>query len=244
MKNMDRRSFVSLAGATAAGFLLPTAVVASEAAEAAVHRPRYPSSVLWGLPNKSPKLAWTVDDGFGEQALHNYIDFAEATQTRLTFFITSNYHAWRTMRRRLLPLVETGQVQLANHTKSHANLTKLSGSGIRYELTECAKFIHGEFGVKPAPIFRPPYGYYDDRVRREAAAVGFRTPVMWFGSLGDGGGVTNRTRLNLAKKWMTAGRIVIAHANQVTPPADLLKIHRMIESRGLATVTLNDVWRP
>jgi hypothetical protein len=47
---------------------------------------------------------------------------------------------------------------------------------------------------------------------------------MWYGSLGDGGLITDRHRLKLASTWMTAGHIVIAHANQATPPADLIKI--------------------
>ena len=244
MKNMDRRGFMGLAGAAAtAGLWLPGALEPLESAEAASAKPKYPSGILWGLPGKTHNIAWTVDDGFGETALHNYIDFAANTGTRLTFFITSNYRAWRTMRRHLLPLVVTGQVQLGNHTKSHPDLTKLSAAGVRRELTECEKFIRGEFGVNPAPIFRPPYGFYNDQVRQVAASIGYRTTVMWFGSLGDGGGVTNRTRLKLADKWMTANKIVIAHANSVTPPADLLKIGRIISSRGLNTVTLDDIWR-
>jgi len=243
MKAMDRRSFIGLAGvAASAGFLMPEALEPEFAAEASP-RPPYPNGVLWGLPGKTHNIAWTIDDGFGAQALHNYLDFAQNTGTRLTFFITSNYKAWRTFKNHLLPLVQSGQVQLGNHTKSHASLTKLSGSKIRYELTECHKFIKGEFGVNPSPIFRPPYGLYDDRVRREAAAIGYRTTVMWFGSLGDGGGVSNRTRLKLADKWMTANKIVIAHANTITPPADLLKIGRIISSRGLTPVTLDDIWR-
>ena len=232
-----------MSGIAAAGLALPE-LVNPLAAASALPRQKYPNQVLWSLPKQNQsQIAWTVDDGFGLQALTNYIEFAENTDTRLTFFITSNYQAWRKLRKRIIPLAQSGQIQLANHTKSHASLTKISNARIRYELTECDKFIRGEYGVKPAPIFRPPFGFYDARVIREANAVGFTTPVMWYGSLGDGGGVTNRTRLKLADKWMTKGRIVIAHANSITPPADLLKIRRLIDSRNLTTVTLDDVWR-
>ena len=242
---MDRRGFLGLTAAAAtAGLWLPGALEPTDAAEAAFVKPKYPTEVLWGLTNKAPRVAWTVDDGGSQTALHNYLDFAKNTGTRLTMFVISNVSPWRTLRRELLPLVQSGQIQLGNHTKTHADLTKLEGWQIRRELNECAKFIKGEFGVDPAPIYRPPYGYYNDRVRREAAAGGYRSCVMWYGSLGDGGNITARQRLKLADEWMTAGRIVIGHANQATSPSDLLKIRKLIDSRGLRTVTLNDIWRP
>ena len=258
MNPMDRRGFLGLsAAAVAAGLWLPESfspIASAEAADltlapgaalkaAAGLKPTYPNSVIWNLPSKWPKVAWTVDDGGSQQALHNYIDFAHDTGTRLTFFVTSNNRPWRTLKKELLPLVKTGQVQLANHTKSHLALTKLEGWQIRRELRECRNFIEGEYGVTPAPIFRPPFGYYDKRVRHEAAVGGWHSCVMWYGTLGDGGGITAARRLQLAQQWMTAGHIVIAHANQVTSPYDLRRIRRMLDSRGLRTVTLDDTWR-
>jgi peptidoglycan-N-acetylglucosamine deacetylase len=239
---MKRRGFLGLAAAAAtAGLWLPEIVEPVDSASAA-SKPKYPNGVLFGLPGKSKRVAWTVDDGGGKEALHNYIDFAQETETRLTFFITSNYSPWRTLRRQLLPLVESGQVQLANHTKTHRALTKLDGAQIRRELTECGKFIQGDFGVEAAPLFRPPFGYYDKRVMREAASVGYKTCTLWYGSLGDSGNTRPKRRLELASQWMTAGHIVIAHANLPTPPADLRKIKTMLDSRNLETVTLDDVW--
>ena len=242
---VDRRGFLSLATAAATTALwLPETMNATDSASASGFvKPKYPNSVIWNLTNKAPRVAWTVDDGASEVALRNYIDFLHKTGTRLTFFVVANNRPWRNLRRELLPLVRSGQVQLANHTKSHPDLTKLQGWQIRRELNDCANFIEGEFGVKPAPIFRPPYGYYDDRVLREAAAGGYHSCVMWYGSLGDGSNITASERLKLARTWMTAGHVVIGHANQPTAPADLLKIRQIIDSRGLRTVTLDDIWR-
>ena len=242
---MERRSFLGLAAmAATAGLWLPELVDPVEQAGAvAASKTKYPKGVISGLPGKSKRVAWTVDDGAGQQALHNYIDLAHDTGARLTFFVTSAYGTWHTLRRELLPLVETGQVQLANHTKTHTALTKLSGSQIRRELRECEKLIRGDFGVEAAPTFRPPYGYYDQRVLREAAKAGYRSCVMWYGTLGDGGNITPKRRLQLASEWMTAGHIVIAHANQATSPADLRRIKRMLDDRHLKIVTFDDVWR-
>lgn len=242
---MDRRGFLGLGAlAATASLWLPESFESTEFAEAATSiKPKYPSGVISGLPGHAARVAWTVDDGYSQLALKNYLDFLHNTGTRLTFFVIANAAPWRSLRKELLPLVQSGQVQLANHTTSHPNLQKLSGSRIRYELSNCAKFIQGEYGVNPAPVFRPPYGYYDKRVLSEAAAAGFRTCAMWYGSLGDGGKTTPKHRLQLADQWMTAGRIVIGHANLVTSPADLLRIRAIIDGRGLQTATLNDIWR-
>ena len=242
---VERRSFLGLAAAAAtAGLWLPELVEPNESASAAsASKPKYPSGPLFTLPGKTRRVAWTVDDGANLKALHNYVELAQDTGARLTFFVTSAYGSWHALRRELLPLVETGQVQLANHTKTHTALTTLSGSQIRRELRECEKLIRGDFGVEAAPAFRPPYGYYDKRVLHEAALGGYDTCVMWYGSLGDAGKTTAKNRLKLARKWMTSGHVVIAHANQPTTPEDLRYIKKLLDDRNLKTVTLDDVWR-
>src|SRR5512133_277991 len=67
------------------------------------------------------------------------------------------------------PLLEIG-----NHTYSHPHLTRLPDARIRDELLGAQREIAAVTGRVPT-LFRPPYGEYDARVLRVAAAVGLTT---------------------------------------------------------------------
>ena len=88
-----------------------------------------------GLPGEGKYIAWTVDDGADPEVVRAYAEFSRRTGTRLTFFINGQYPAFRQHRDLLLPLVKSGQLQIANHTYSHAALTSLTDEQIVQELT-------------------------------------------------------------------------------------------------------------
>ena len=54
-----------------------------------------------------------------------YTQFAKDTGVRLTFFVNGTYDSWTDNLAMLRPLVESGQIQLGNHTWSHPDLTTL-----------------------------------------------------------------------------------------------------------------------
>jgi peptidoglycan/xylan/chitin deacetylase (PgdA/CDA1 family) len=199
--------------------------------------------VIFQLPKGNKKsIAWTIDDGASVSTVAEYIKLAKQEDLRLTFFVISAFASWRKNAKQLKPLVESGQIQLANHTKTHINLVQASDARIRSELLDCERFIMKVYGVDPKPYFRPPYGYYDDRVLRIAAELGYTKPVMWFGVLADSAATSSYRILSHAKQWLVGGRIVIDHANSKNTVADFSTVVKTIRSRGLKTVTLNDVW--
>ena len=234
---MKRRVFLGLVAVTviSGSDLLATSNGASA-------RSKLPK-VLVELPRGNKKsIAWTIDDGVSSSAVAAYVKLAREHNLRLTFFVTSAYASWRKNAKLLRPLVHSGQIQLANHTKTHVNLTAVSDDRIRQELLECEKFIKKVYGVDPKPYFRPPYGYYNQRVLRVAAEIGYTKPVMWFGVLADSATTSSYRILTHAKKWLVGGRIVIDHANNGNTVADFSRILQILRAKGLKTVTLNDVW--
>lgn len=202
-----------------------------------------PHQNVTSLPEGSGNhLAWTVDDGADSAVVAAYAEFAKTTGTRLTFFLNGHYSSWADNAALLRPLVASGQVQLGNHTFTHADLTTLSEQGIIDELTRNDAFIQRTFGVSSAPFYRPPYGFIDQRVRDAAAQAGFTTPVLWYGSLSDSGRIAGEQIVDFANSWFLPGHIVIGHANfdpvtQVFPQLSVI-----LQQRQLQTVTLDDVY--
>jgi peptidoglycan/xylan/chitin deacetylase (PgdA/CDA1 family) len=55
-------------------------------------------------------------------------------------------------------MVESGQIQMGNHTWSHPYITKLSPKEVADQIRRNAEFLVSTYGVDGAPFFRPPYG--------------------------------------------------------------------------------------
>lgn len=195
------------------------------------------------IPVPGPYMAWTVDDGTDPDVVVAYAKLAEETGTRLTFFLNGNQPSWTTHARRLRPLVESGQVQLGNHTWSHPDLRALSTQGIQDQLQRNEDFIQATYGVTAKPFYRPPFGYVNSRVRTAAAAIGYTAPTLWYGSLSDSSVLTSDQVTQFGVQWFGAGRIVIAHANHPGVIGAMQSLVDLVAQRGLRTVTLRDVFQ-
>lgn len=230
---------------SATGTASPTAA-ASKSATATSSNP-VPAAHDWtgpqtGLPGEGKYIAWTVDDGADPEVVRAYAEFAHRTGTRLTFFINGQYPAFSQHRDLLLPLVKSGQLQIANHTYSHAALTSLTDEQIVSELTRNDEEIMRLFGVSSKPYFRPPYGYYDERVLAAAASCGFTRPVLWYGSLADSSNISSAEVYAYAEKYALAQHILIGHLNYRGVVSELDRIRALLDQRGLTTVTIRDYY--
>ncbi len=200
-------------------------------------------SPLFGLPEAvGNTVALTIDDGVSTEVVDAYIDFAIASGVRLTFFVTGCYPSWTDCRDKMLPLVESGQIQLGNHTWTHPGLTDLSEGGIIDELSQCEALLNNLYGVTGAPFVRPPFGYRNEWTDAVCAKLGYTTPTMWYGSFGDSGELTEDVLLGEAQKWLLAQHIVIGHANFPTVTHLYGQIIDILRERTLLTATLDDIY--
>ena len=229
---MLRREFLA---AGAAGFFFPDVnqsakppiLVPERAIEGEVNnqlgrfgfaRQQLPEGKILELPVSNVKrIAWTVDDGSSTEGIKDYLDFMQEHDLRMTFFITSEYPGWISNRVQVQELVDAGNLQLANHTHYHPSLKGCSNGQIAEELTRCGKFIEDTFGVQAKPYFRPPYGHIDARVESVASELGYTSPIMWRGTLGDSARQRRNSIVQLGDKYIRDGAILLDHFNARTP---------------------------
>ncbi|MFF2113506.1 polysaccharide deacetylase family protein [Rhodococcus koreensis] len=267
---MDRRQFLTLAAATVVGAAgcsissaetpgtavpdptdpgIPSTPAASPAP--AVLPPPPPASriplpgggALTALPGNGDLLALTVDDGVNSDVVRLYTQFAKDTGVRLTYFVNGQYDSWTDNAVLLRPLVDSGQIQLGNHTWSHPDLTTVSKSRIADELTKNHTFLTNTYGVDAAPYFRPPYGKHNAAVDSVAADLGYTVPTLWYGSLSDSSLITEDYIVKMATQYFTPQAIVIGHLNYLPVTHVYPKLVEIIRNRNLRTVTLNDVFK-
>lgn len=251
----DRRRFLTLLAAAAAvgASVIESAVVAADpgtsagASSSGLTRVPLPGGgALTALPARTDGqrlLALTLDDGTDTNVIAAYTQLARDTGIRLTYFVNGVNAGWAQNAPLLRPLVDSGQIQLGNHTWSHPNLTTLTAEQIADELTRNTKFLISTYGVNPAPFFRPPYGKHNAATDSVTQGLGYGPPVLWYGSLSDSGVVTPQYIVDMARKYFNPQAIVIGHLNH--PPVTTV-YHQMLDvigERQLRTVTLNDVYQ-
>ena len=244
---VDRRAFLNLAaagciaGATSLAGSANPAISATAASTDSHGRHR----IACSLPaSDTRRWAWTIDDGVSSHSISTYVDHAlRDPSIKYTYFVTSMYSSWRQNAKGLRELIGRGQVQLANHTRSHPDLRTLTSHGIQKQLLDCQKFLEDEFGSAGSTFWRPPYGYFDSRVLAAAADAGFTTPVMWMGTFGtDSGRVPIQTVYSDIKQWVQNGRIVIDHANYPLAADHFDQVMSIIKPKGLQMATLAEAF--
>jgi peptidoglycan/xylan/chitin deacetylase (PgdA/CDA1 family) len=198
--------------------------------------------VLTRLPGDGDLMALTLDDGVNADVVRLYTEFARDTGVRLTYFVNGVYNSWTANQALLRPLVESGQIQLGNHTWSHPDLTTVPASRVAQEISRNDAFLKKTYGVDAAPFFRPPYGNHNSTVNGVAGSLGYTATTLWSGSLADSTVITEAYILRMAQQYFTGQTIVLGHLNH--PPVTHVfgQLRDLIRARSLRTVTLDEVF--
>jgi peptidoglycan-N-acetylglucosamine deacetylase len=265
---LNRRKFLgSLAAATVAGVGVarlivdpqPRTLAEAPSASAAAPGPAAPGMLLpppprsariplpgggalSTIPGDGDLLALTLDDGVNSDVVRAYIQLAKDTGARMTFFVNGIYDAWTDHRAMLRPLVDSGQIQLGNHTWSHPDLTTLPASEISQELSRNDEFLKKNYGIGAKPYYRPPYAKHNASVDAVAEYHGYQVPTLWSGSLSDSTLIHEDYIVKMADQYFTPQSIVIGHLNHLPVTHVYPQLIDIIRSRNLRTVTLNDVF--
>jgi peptidoglycan/xylan/chitin deacetylase (PgdA/CDA1 family) len=168
------------------------------------------------------------------------VETLRAYDVPATFFLGGDWMRTHPEETRLLASIP--KFELANHSWSHPDFTKLNEEEIRQEIISTEELLFQLTG-KRSRFFRPPYGYTNDLTQQTAARLGLYT-VTWDSVSGDPDpkfdaatifGEVQRTARN--------GSIVIMHANgRGWHTAEALPaIIEYLQAQGYALVTVSDL---
>jgi peptidoglycan/xylan/chitin deacetylase (PgdA/CDA1 family) len=234
MQDIDRRTLLY-------GMAVAALAAASCSPLARSQKPAAPVGVLNRLPGNGNQLALTIDDGTSVAVVGAFAQFCQDSGTRLTFFVNGVNSSWSVNAPALRPMVDSGQIQMGNHTWSHPYLNRIGLSAVADQLSRDADFLKNTYGTDGTPYWRPPYGVHNAAIDRVAADLGYTTITLWSGDIGNS--VPNESSLiAAASKSFQPQQIVIGHANLPTVTHCFPQLLDLIHSRNLQTVTLNDVF--
>ena len=131
--------------------------------------------VIWEIPNREKIIALTFDDGPDPEDTPQILDLLKQYHAKATFFVVGKQvqeHPELAKRQ-----VAEGH-ELANHTFDHMYFNRRSSPEVIVrELRETQEAIYQVTGKKTY-LFRPPGGYYNDRMIQICKKEGYLV-VMW-----------------------------------------------------------------
>lgn len=249
MGNLDRRTLLRAAAVSVlAASTKPASVAFADTGAGPAHGPNPPgrapstATVVTRLPGEGNQLALTIDDGTNTAVVATLAQLCRDSGVRLTFFPNGVNPSWTVNAGLLRPMVDSGQIQLGNHTWSHPKLTQLSKSSVAEQIQRNADFLRNTYGTDGTPYFRPPYGLRNADTDAVAADLGYSTITLWSGTIGDSKPENEDQLLGNARVSFGPQQIILGHANLPPIIHTYAQILDIIHSRGLQTVTLADAF--
>ncbi len=191
-------------------------------------------------------VALTFDAGANADAVPSILATLAAEDVPGTFFLTGRFvEDFPAESRQIAQRYVVG-----NHSMTHPDLTTLSGSQVRAELTRAERIIRNTTGEDPRRFFRFPLGARDARtigIVNDLCYVAFRWTVDTLGWQGTSGGMSVSKVVNRVLAAATPGEIVLMHVGShpgdgSTLDADALpQIIDGLRDRGYQFVSLTEV---
>jgi len=196
------------------------------------------SEVFRGDPSTGI-VALTFDAGNeGGGAAPQILQILRERGVQVTFFLSGQ---WVVHNPQLTEQIVRDGHEIANHSYSHPDLTKLADNQIVYELDYTDQVVWDVVGVHTRPYFRPPFGARNRRVLDMAAASGFRS-IYW--SLDSGDWLPRASAGAVAGKilrFAVPGDVVVEHVGSAASAEALPVILDEFDQRGWRVGTVSEV---
>ncbi|MBE2906263.1 polysaccharide deacetylase family protein [Anoxybacillus flavithermus] len=135
---------------------------------------RIHDDIVWHVPVNEKMVAITFDDGPDMLYTPDILAILKQYDAKATFFVVG-------FRAEKYPDIIKRQIEegheIANHTYEHRDFRGQSKETIVEEIQKTEEVLYNITGKRPT-LFRPPLGYYNQRILNIAKEQGY-TVVMW-----------------------------------------------------------------
>jgi peptidoglycan/xylan/chitin deacetylase (PgdA/CDA1 family) len=180
-------------------------------------------------PRDRPIVALTFDDGNDPGEVREIFAILRTAGVPATFFpyaqaMNADPQAWRR--------IAAAGYGIGNHSLSHKDLTKLSGTALAAEINGATRLIRTITGRAPIPFLRPPYGAWNDRVAAAAARAGYSILALWDVDPKDWSGISAAAITAAVLRGARDGSVILLHAGPYHTAEALPEIIAGLTARG------------
>lgn len=196
------------------------------------------STVVTRGQTQCRQVALTFDAGATAVSATGILDQLKAHRSRSTFFLTGQ---WTDDFPALAARIAAELHEVGNHTDTHPDMPTISTAAMRTELRTAEAKIINRTGMSPRPLWRPPYGSYNDTVLLVAEQEGYPWTLMWDIDTIDwqhppADVIAGRVLANVRP-----GSIVLMHMGGNNTAAAVAQMLPQLEQRGYMMVTVGEV---
>lgn len=210
------------------------------------HARQTEAQVIKAGPASCPAVALTYDlcpvrtaSGFD----HELIEFLIEHKVPATFFMSGRWmmkHDAEVKQLLAVPFFEIG-----THGDVHAHLPMHDVEEQQQEIMAPVRFLKAKYG-RPATLFRPPYGEYNDVTVEAVKALGLRF-ILWNIESGDPDPTLSADAiLTRVQKRLKPGSVIVLHANgkgKHTREVTEALAANLLADKGLTAMTVSDLLR-
>jgi len=204
------------------------------------------AQVIKAGPNSCPAVALTYDlcpvrtaSGFDREL----IDFLIEHKVPATFFMSGRWMAKHDAE--VKQLLAVPFFEIGTHGEVHAHLPMHELDEQQQEIMGPVRLLKAKYG-RPATLFRPPYGEYNDVTVEAVKALGLRF-ILWNIESGDPDPTLSADAiLSRIHKRLKPGSVIVLHANgkgKHTREVTETLAGNLLEAKGLRAMTVSDLLR-
>ncbi|WSY67642.1 polysaccharide deacetylase family protein [Streptomyces sp. NBC_00885] len=190
--------------------------------------------VFTTVPVKEKIVFLTIDDGAEKDPalLRMMSDLQIPYSAFLSdYLISNNYGYFKQMQDR--------GVSLHNHTLNHRYLRGLSYAEQKHEICDQQTKLEKRYGIRP-PLFRPPYGSYDQDTLRIARSCGIKAIPLWAAEA-----FPDRMEWRERDRDLHPGDIILTHFRgrkewKGSMPDMIRRVMKTVTDKGYAVAKLED----
>ena len=188
-------------------------------------------------PTGQKLIALTYDDGPHPVITPRLIELLRAKGARATFFLLGD--AVKAHPKLVETLVAAG-MEVANHSDTHRQFTKLTEAQIRAELDACHRRILGAAPNAQVRVMRPPYGSWNQAVMRVAHEMGYKV-ILWDVDTNDW---RKRTTAQMTQQILSQARdgsIILMHDRYQASLKTTAQVIDALSAQGYRFVTVSEL---
>ncbi len=193
---------------------------------------------IYCVDTKENKVALSFDAAWGNEDTQQILDILAQYDVHVTFFMTGE---WVEKYPEDVKNIAAAGHDLANHSENHLEMSKLSTSEIKDELT-CVHDRVKELTEIEMTLFRPPYGDYDNELITTATECDYYT-IQWSVDSLDWKdyGTDSIIDTVVNHKNLDNGAIILMHNGATYTAEALPKVIEGLQAKGYEIVPISEL---
>lgn len=161
---------------------------------------------IYSVERSDNKIALTFDCAWNDSDIALICKILKKHNAHATFFVVGT---WAEKYRDSVKMLSENGHEIANHSYNHAHYSRLSPDKMLSDIVKCDDIIT-EITGKCSPLFRAPYGEYNDSVIQTCDASG-RTYIQWSVDSIDYGDADRESIIRRSTEKTKSGDILLLH---------------------------------